>query len=381
MRVCISLFQFFLLSAVCQWPQARADYPSNGMSLDYCRKNEDCAGSRQCYYIKENEGTLCNASTFSCLCRTKLPRECSSSAECPDGERCFVLHSDDSQGEHAFCWTCRLSTSNANSYLDENPSNCKNVWLGGYTGDICSTAYYECAGERTCQELLEDGSPDRCSFTTKPCFCWPQNLKACSSSQECANGERCAKDGKGVTACFSCGRVEADDTFTAIDKDAICTTPSPTITATPSPTPTVSPTPSASLVIASDNESVPSSPAPLFSPAPIPACIAVVHLLRVEVRDLIFRDHIRAAVLCDRRDSCATPGHMVIYNHVPMSMHSYCSRYTKCIRRIALVNNPRMRRGFRLASNTDGLQFTVFSARHETRLEESLLRLAISFGM
>lgn len=51
-----------------------------------------------------------------------------------------------------------------------------------------------------------------------------------------------------------------------------------------------------------------------------------VELLKMlDVSELVFAQNRCASVLCDGNGSCAMPGHMIVYNGVPMSMLMYCN--------------------------------------------------------
>lgn len=343
-----------------------AVYPSGGVGLDYCRTDDNCAGSRSCYFSINDPVVFCNETTPNCYCRHGDRTECLASEDCSTGERCY-LHTQSTNGaEEKFCWSCRLQlTPKLLIPTDDNPPSCKDVWLGNYTGDICSGNYRSCAGNRKCVQFLDDNSTDLCAYSTEPCFCLPTELKKCTSSAACENGERCARNENGSTACFSCGRVEADERFTAVDDDAVCTTPSPSALTDTRESP--SPSPSVKLV-----ESIPPEPQP---------CIAVSHLTHLGARGLVFQKHVRASILCDPSGSCATPAHMVTFHEQAMMMKTYCSIIGTCSKRVGWVNSPRMDLALRVSSNTEQLMFTAFAARYESTFEEMLLRLLILFRL
>lgn len=98
---------------------------------------------------------------------------------------------------------------------------------------------------------------------------------------------------------------------------------------------------------------------------------------------LVFAQHRRAAVLCDAQGSCATPGHIVRWNGHPMMMKTYCAStaVAPCSRTVMAVNSiSYRRRGIAVDSNTNGLIFTALAARHETALEEAVLRSVVRLG-
>lgn len=95
----------------------------------------------------------------------------------------------------------------------------------------------------------------------------------------------------------------------------------------------------------------------------------------------VYEQHRIASVLCDIQGSCATPGHMVVFEGRAMSMATYCRAQAQaCAKKVMHVNSPRYARALKLASNTKGLYFTAFAARHETMIEEIALRTVIHLG-
>ena len=63
-----------------------------------------------------------------------------------------------------------------------------------------------------------------------------------------------------------------------------------------------------------------------------------------------------------------------------MMMKKYCER-AGCEERVMEVNSLRYKKGMRVASKTDGLEYTVFAARYETRAEEAVLATAVRMGL
>ncbi|KAI0565311.1 hypothetical protein FGB62_19g046 [Gracilaria domingensis] len=120
-----------------------------------------------------------------------------------------------------------------------------------------------------------------------------------------------------------------------------------------------------------------------LGPTPTPEdviCIGEHHLVHMPHDELLYSSNRVARVLCDENNSCATPGHIVMYNDKPMMMSSYCSKAT-CAPKIMKVNSPRYRRATRVNSHTEGLSFTAFAARYETTAEEHLLRTFVRMGL
>lgn len=132
------------------------------------------------------------------------------------------------------------------------------------------------------------------------------------------------------------------------------------------------------------------SPSPALSPSPIPtaspsssgqadaSCVAVKHLSGWQV---VYDRHRWANVLCDMDGSCATPGHVVVWEGIPMLMSTYCNENAQCSRKQMYVNNPKWEKAVRVDSSTSGLHFTAYAATWETALEETLLRHIVKIGL
>lgn len=119
------------------------------------------------------------------------------------------------------------------------------------------------------------------------------------------------------------------------------------------------------------------SPSPAEEEA---VCIDANALKHLKSGDLVFKKHAWASVLCDSSGSCATRGHIVVYNGTSMMMKSYCLM-VGCNQSLKYVNSPRYRRGVRIKSKSEGLEFTAFAARYETLAEETVLSAAIRIGL
>ena len=109
-------------------------------------------------------------------------------------------------------------------------------------------------------------------------------------------------------------------------------------------------------------------------------CVASKHLGGFEDKELVFETHKRAAVLCDERGNCATPGHMVVWKGQGMMMRRYCG-YVGCVPRVMMVNSPKWRRNMAVPSESEGLTFSAFAARYETKAEEVVLSAFIRAGV
>lgn len=111
-------------------------------------------------------------------------------------------------------------------------------------------------------------------------------------------------------------------------------------------------------------------------------CIDANLLQHLAIPQRVYKEHVRALVLCDPEGSCATPGHMVVYKGDVTMMSDYCARRRKsCVSRTLLVNSPRFRKALRVPSRTDGLEFTALAARFESRVEAQALSFAIRLGL
>jgi len=98
--------------------------------------------------------------------------------------------------------------------------------------------------------------------------------------------------------------------------------------------------------------------------------------------ELVFPKHKTSRVLCDMAGSCATPGQMVRYEGRGMMMKSYCAlEGVVCEKQVMKVNSPKYGRAIRVPSKTEGLHYTAFAARYETRAEEALMATAVRVGL
>lgn len=102
-------------------------------------------------------------------------------------------------------------------------------------------------------------------------------------------------------------------------------------------------------------------------------CVDAGLLSHLPMNKLVYKSHRRAGVLCDRDGSCATSGHMVVYEGQAMMMSSYCNLVGDCTKRVMHVNSPTMSRKFRITTKTDNLQFTALASRYESAVEERFL--------
>lgn len=223
----------------------------------------------------------------------------------------------------------------------------------GMTADKCETSD-ECQDGRFCFELpalenisiSEYGDPvisvdaPVCGETSDDCRCIPTEVVYCKDSSACEDGERCigrSADDTTYGICISCDAsnfvTELLPVETVDDSEGKC-----------------------------DGEGG--------------ICVAARFLEHLPSHRLVFENHRRAAVLCDAYGSCATPGHVVVFEGVPVMMKTYCQKHVQvpCVKRSMLVNSPKMEVGLRVPSDSPGLAFTSMAAKYETALEERALR-------
>ncbi|PXF41900.1 hypothetical protein BWQ96_08352 [Gracilariopsis chorda] len=295
----------------------------------------------------------------------------------------------------------------------------------GLSGDECTTTA-NCKGSRICYYLPLD-SPSSfgpCDMRDS-CYCGTQDITdlICSSAADCSvPGEVCATfAGLRISGCLSLAAVEkhpelslaepslAEDDFVPdilpLPEDQLpdMQTPGddfdPTISPQPEAQPLetegadddfdldISPPPEEPVEIPqfSESEGIQGVAGieefePSASPKSESSCIAVQHLQHVPSEQLLFSTHVRARVLCDRHQNCATPGHVVQFDGRPMMMKSYCTLVT-CKPSVRLVNSPKYERRARIPSRSSRLVFTALAARFESDIEEKLLSIAVRIGL
>lgn len=285
----------------------------------------------------------------------------------------------------------------------------------------------DCSSGQFCFQYTPDTNvlgPEPCSAGDSSCTCATPDkstFDSCSRSSDCPAGARCAKlEELYSSKCVSCElRPELEVTILEyaeqdVPKNCEATPdqspvappspPSPASVATsPSPTndgatadrePTVTPEPgfsSAGISTPNPSTSSPETTIPASTSDPSTGgisdgsdnnvCIDVKALESFVSGELVFSQHRRASVLCDSYGSCATAGHMVTFQDVPMTMMTYCSSHAEggCTKTIKFVNSPRMKAGLRIPSSTKAMEFTSLSAKYQTRTEEWLLSKLLRF--
>lgn len=205
---------------------------------------------------------------------------------------------------------------------------------GGYNYESCNKDNMECRAPRTC---VREDSLATCQ-DTNGCVCLDKSSVACEGSNDCLPGDRCVEFTEG-NYCYSCDMVaNGEVNGKAADRGYSCTW------------------------LAS-------------------ICIAVDALASLPHHSLVYKQHYRALVLCDPNNSCATPGHVVIYKNVAMMMSTYCTLRNDCKLKKSIVNSPKFKPSLRIESRTNDLVYTALSARYVSAFEEFLLSAIIRLGL
>ena len=102
-------------------------------------------------------------------------------------------------------------------------------------------------------------------------------------------------------------------------------------------------------------------------------CIDARALNHLPKDQLVFSKHAVSRVLCDEFDNCVFRGQAV-------RMSKYCD-LVGCSEAAMEVNSARFSRGMRFESKTEGLEYTVFSARYDMQVEESMIRPFVRYGL
>ena len=194
----------------------------------------------------------------------------------------------------------------------------------------------------------------RCGSGDSDCFCRTREVPSCESQEECADEQEECIEG-------FCQASKLRPTNPEINDDEPINPPGVAEVDDPSsePSPEPSPEPSA------EDE----------------VCIGANALTHLSADELVYSEHRRSRVMCDERGSCATGGHMVVWNGKGMAMRKYCEVVGGCVVRVMWVNSPKYKRGIMVRSRSEGLLFTAFAARYGTRVEEAVLNAALRMGL
>lgn len=248
----------------------------------------------------------------------------------------------------------------------------------GYTLHTCITDK-ECRGDRQCLHVnLKDG----CHAGTIECICVPTKSTVCTRCGQCEEHELCARhpdylgNGKGLCSaeytvakgilvevgCESYPDVTPIPPFRNEENGEVGKDEQPTPKAqNPS-----SATPSGSTKTGNDRD----------------GCIDATLMAHLPASAHVFCEHRTAGVLCDVSGSCATRGHMVVFQQTAMTMAAYCALvHGGCAKRVRRVNSPRFALALRVPSKSTDLEFTAFAASFETVVEALALAIAIRIGL
>ncbi|CDF40909.1 unnamed protein product [Chondrus crispus] len=332
----------------------------SGLTGDTCTSTSECADGRLCVDIA-NEVTC--SSGEGCICvPTDGAESCTSSDDCSTaGEVCV-------QGNES---TLCFSEEAVNAGDNEETSTTGGTGSGGgsgLTGDTC-TSTSECADGRLCVDIANEVT---CS-SSEGCICVPTDgAESCTSSDDCSTAGEVCVQGNESTLCFS------EEAVNAGDNEETSTTGGTGSGGGVQETPTAGDGDSESegSITNPDGLDVP----PGGNDDEDDVCIDVRALGHLSSNGLVFEKHAVSRVLCDENDSCATRGHMVVFRGHAMRMSTYCES-VGCKEAVMEVNSPRFKRGMRIESNTKGLEYTAFAARYDTQAEESLIRMAVRFGL
>lgn len=421
-QICISLSKYY--EAPRQYVvQGRLPARGNLTTYDVCVDDHQCGEGLYCTHLSE-EGLGGCLGRRGCACVPPLPVQCESEDDCRTGESCVRV--PDARQE-AQCYSTEEFLKSP--YYTDVSSNDNRTPValptGGWLTDLCkeNSDCQQDKFERKCQHFAEEfGTCDGRDI----CICRRADgmEPVCESTNDCGAGETCAivvDSKRTVNATCISTEVLRLEFFSLIyvevnsgkrrplSSPSMSATPSvsPSASASATNTPSLSPSPSTSpsgSVTPSLSPSLSTSPSATASVSTSasaslsgtvepegdddseitesgdPICIDVAALKDLDDSELVFPTARRAAVLCDENGSCATAGHMVVWNRRAMMMKTYCELHARCVRRIRYVNSPRMRRNLRIASNSHDLSFTSFAARFATRLEERFLVNVVHFG-
>lgn len=387
--------------------------PSRGTSVSYdsCDTDYDCVDGLFCTHLSDSIYIGGCLSRKGCTCTGPIMEQCTNSSSCRDKEICVEV--PDSE-QMPYCYS--ENVARLDPYV--RPVSEISGWTpailpsNGWASDSCQ-ANSDCRGDLVCQHYLERGGS--CEGRDM-CVCkYRKSGDLCNSTATCGDGEVCVvvidsmKPKSGSCVSIEVMRLDFySGTYVEFNNGQMSPLKLPTPggnppSQTPSVTssesssitsaPTDSPTPSASeLTVVSLQPTETAEMPPLGTdPAGEPSestppddnavCVDSAALAHLDVNDLVFKNHRRAAVLCDAQSACATPGHIVLWHNEPMMMRTYCQQAgVQCTHSVRMVNSPRLRKKLRLFSRTDGLIFTAFAARYATRVEEHVVSHVFRLG-
>lgn len=330
---------------------------SSGLSFYPCINETTCKGERRC--LSESESStpqLCNNGEL-CACHPTIPQVCTSSDICTLGEVCAIA------GPFQLC----ISADVVAAMSDLVPTEP----IPGVPRPSFETSP---------RPQTSAVPPPRDDPTTSP------HEREPSESFERPPPSHSVRPSLSQTIAQPSPSAEASATtqFTPSPSETqalVSATPNPSATYVPAEqSPSVSSTPQ----VTSSSHSV-TSPSPSASSSVSSSsnkgCVDSRALSHFSKEELVFAEHRVARVLCDQNGSCATAGHMVMWEGAAMMMQTYCKVEGGCREEQMLVNSPRMAVKLRVRSKTEGLQYTAFAARFATGTEEMFLRALVRVGL
>ena len=310
--------------------------PYYGTTYESCSANGDCRNGWSCLNL--NGKQKCSENGSGCRCYPEKFRPCKDKKECPFGERC-----DRRKGDPLHCYSEDYAAVRFEIMSVRSPS--ASAKCEPRSGDPQDTGFKadsvlsygrcrlskDCKGDREChnsgQEQTHYG--DCCSEESSSCYCVHPEPTFCMSESDCESGESCVGSRVAPPRCMDT-KVRDNVGSQEFETGALC--------------------------------------------------IDAEALSHLQAHELVFEKHQLAHVLCDDTGSCATPGHIVVYNDKSMMMRTYCD-IVSCRSEVKRVNSPSWRKGMRIASKSEGLEYTTFAARWGTRAEEHVLNAAIRVGL
>lgn len=384
-------------------PENGPDVTTGGVTLDVCHLSKDCAGKRTCVAAVLNS-VPCNGAK-GCICYPDKLRDCSSHTQCEPREVCAkgILGTGNSKQHCASA--VHVGFHKGITAITVGPPKSQNGKSLGLTGWPCVQNTAVCKDGRECVDSEpKSGKQTACGASSQKCYCFATKFDpACTKDSDCiTDGEVCAEAGGGKPSFFPSRLCVSEDVeagtefLVGVSAAKVSTTltvsPSPSfpssVSPSTSPIPSVSPSAAAS-VSPSVSPSVSVSPTISTTPAVTPSpgsgsrnavCVDAAALAGMKRDKLVFAEHRLAEVLCDGNGSCATAGHMVVFEGRTMMMRTYCAAMG-CTKRKILVNSPKYQLQLRVPSKTEGLFYTAFAARYATRMEEVALKTAVHAGL
>lgn len=365
---------------------------STQFTFDTCCQDSDCAPPRECTFVRFTEtfeAGPCRPGE-QCICTQGesgavpcvVDLECLEGDVCqPSGPRdtcispCFLAgrgQRELTEAEQAVCdeqpdipEVCPGDPATPSEPPGETPAG------DGLNGDPCETTS-DCRPPRMCLSL--DATFRECE-TGEECQCRRQAPPTPSPSSQPFTGEsvepsvdeqptESEEEGEGLASPAPDSLDPREPAPTPMESPLIeVSSPPPVEVAVAAPTP--------------DPVEAPPTPEVTETPEPTTAvCVAVEELEGVQK---VFEQDYHAWVLCDTTGSCATPGHMVMWNGAGMMMKSYCG-IVGCERKVMAVNSPRWGAGA-ISAKTKGLAYTSFAARWESRAEERVLAAVVRLAV